>query len=234
MRRGIPAWHPASPRPSLLSKKCKGASPPPPPLPAGGRPSHRGLQSHQPIPSHSTSALQLLGTSRLQGPGHSEGRAGLAHSPGGSRPGRRETRCQQAAELAGSVGLPPDASETSLLGHIPAWGTLGLPRFPLAASGRWGGTKIQHFWAGKSRAGIILGTASHDGWRQLRLLKARQCPGRWTRPEPPPLLPARPRNWAFFPHEVDVSLPGKRGGDTAASLRPRQPQLSRSPTSWAM
>lgn len=62
-----------------------------------------------------------------------------------------------------------------------------------------GGSKIQHFWVGKSSARIILGTVSHEQMREL--LKAKQCILRWVGRETPRSLPL-PRNLEFFPREA--------------------------------
>ena len=101
------------------------------------------------------------------GPGHPEGcRRPLLHprcSAEGAPPRGQALpgNSPSAARWAGRErpGLSPNASEISLLGHIPAWGTLGLPGFWEAASGWLGGSKIQHFWVGKSGAGYYFGNS---------------------------------------------------------------------------
>lgn len=147
-------------------------------LPLPFAPAHRrrkasqadcSLGSQEPIPSRSTSALQLLGKSSPSPRARAFRGLPLAWvtSPftvwEQQREPRRgagspETCCQQPGQLAGNVG-----GSLQMPRKPPSWvplrhgGDPGITRALWAASGWLGGSEIQHFWVGKSSAGYYFG-----------------------------------------------------------------------------
>lgn len=183
------------------------------------------------IPSHSTSALQLLGKSSPAPGARGIPRAAFGLLPRLSDPGAAEgapprgrlsleTRCQQPDELAGNVrGSLQMPWKTSLLGHIRLggpWDSQGPPRRPAAD---WEVARFSTSELEKAVLGIILGTVRHENLHDAEAIKSKTMYFETNQAGETPCSLPRPQNGEFFPDEVNLSVPWKWGKPLPPSSR---------------